>query len=131
MLSRAGIKVLKERGTDTGGGKSQIFDLVMPGGESVTARVKLCWRWGSTPKKQMVSATQLTSKIKISFEHTLTSFVHRQKKAGVSHILIVQAFADHVVHAALVPSREIKPIWEHQARAGCEDISAAMRRFVV
>jgi 5-methylcytosine-specific restriction protein A len=87
--------------------------------ESLTMRVRLCWRRETDDRDseriRTYSAAQLLAKIKDGdWVGSLQAKVARERGRGVTHLLFVQRDGTEIKHAALVPLQELVPIWTDQ-----------------
>lgn len=94
-------------------GNSQFISGTTAGGEYISARVRLCWRWDDGARK--ISAAQLRARlIDNNWEKTLLELVNREPSKGVTHSLIVQRDGDALAYAALIPLNALAGIINRQ-----------------
>jgi len=97
----------------------QTIEAISPMGERLVMRVRLCWRRETegrdAERVRTYSAAQLLAKIENDdWEGSLERKIAREKKRGVSHLLLVQRDGEDIKYAALLPLSTDVPIWTEQ-----------------
>jgi hypothetical protein len=97
-------------------GQPHLVQARSPEGEEMRIRVRLCWRRdGKKEAQNLYSAAQLTAKTrKGGWNATLAYLEERDRAKGITHTLFFQRDIHAEVHAALVPSSMVAPIWRRQ-----------------
>lgn len=100
----------------TAPGQPQVVPANSPDGEDMRIRVRLCWRRdGRTEAEALYLAAQLAAKTREGgWEPTLAYLEGRDRAKGITHTLFFQRDSRTEVHAALVPSWAVAPIWRRQ-----------------
>jgi 5-methylcytosine-specific restriction protein A len=96
-------------------GQSQIIKATDFDGHPICIRVKICWTWANNrAPKRNYSASQLAARMHGDWVTGFDSLMERQKKAGITHYLIVQGDDTSIQLGALIPIAAVRPIWEQQ-----------------
>lgn len=124
------VPLLEERGFDVPAGQPvwskpgqpHLVQAHSPDGEDMRIRVRLCWRRNDANERQkFYSAAQLIARtLPGGWDATLDYLAERDSAKGVTHTLFLQRDQTRNVHAALVPSDMIAPIWRRQRDVSLE-----------
>lgn len=111
FLEARGFTQIGERRISNG----QTIDCIDPGGNRVSMRIKLCWRYDRDGKSSDYSAAQILGKVKDDeWVGSIQKFADRRKKEGSTHFLFVQREGWGFRHAAKIPVDSLALIWEAQ-----------------
>jgi 5-methylcytosine-specific restriction enzyme A len=126
FLEQRGFTNVVDERTPVGEGESQVVIATDASGNRLKMRVRTCWHWGKArgERTRKFSAAQVTARVKGSWADTLDNIVQRQVKAGVTHVLLVQADDQEIHMAALIPVKQIRAIWEKQREVSIRVINA-------
>ena len=120
FLAACGFQDINESRHVAGSAITQLISVTTPQGQQVKMRVRLCWRRRSVEDLKY-SAAQLRARlIDNNWDTTLQKIMQRDLEQGVTHNLILQRDGAVIVYAALIPSNELKGIFDTQAKVSQE-----------
>lgn len=128
FLAGRGFKEIHDRRKIAGTAVSQLISTTSPKGDQVRMRVRLCWRRRSVDDLKY-SAAQLRARlVDDDWDKTMQMTMQRDLEQGVTHNLILQRDGAIIVYAALIPSQELKGIFDAQARISQELIDGGQMK---
>lgn len=128
FLADRGFQDIDDQLKVTGSATSQLVSATSPEGARVKMRVRLCWRRRTTEDLKY-SAAQLRARlVDDDWDKTMRVTMQRDLDQGITHNLILQRDGALIVHAALIPIRELKGIFDTQARISQELIDGGQMK---
>ncbi len=123
FLKRNGFANISEERIKRGTSISQTITASTGDGIPLKMHVRLCWRRdGRNRRENDYSAAQLRTRlVNEDWGQTLEYIESRELRDRNSHNLFIQDSPTGFVHAALVPSNQLAPIWHRQ-----REVSAAL-----
>ncbi|WP_285430056.1 HNH endonuclease signature motif containing protein [Pseudomonas sp. fls2-241-R2A-110] len=130
FLAACGFQDIDESRHVSGSAITQLISASMPQGQRVRMRVRLCWRRRSVEDLRF-SAAQLRARlIDDNWDTTLQKIMQRDLEQGVTHNLILQRDGAVIVYAALIPSNDLKGIFDAQAKVSQELIDSGQMKNI-
>lgn len=124
FLASRGFQNIRESRRIAGTAITQLIAASIPGGQTVNIRVRLCWR-RNTADELKYSAAQLRARlINQDWDATLEKIMRRDLEQQITHNLLIQRDGAVIVYAALIPSNELKGIFDGQAQISQELIDS-------
>lgn len=124
FLACRGFQDIRESRRTAGTAITQLIEASVPGGQVMNIRVRLCWR-RRTADELKYSAAQLRARlINEDWDATLEKIMRRDLEQQVTHNLLLQRDGAVIVYAALIPSHELKGIFDAQAQVSQELIDS-------
>lgn len=124
FLASRGFQDIRESRRTAGTAITQLISASIPGGQVVNIRVRLCWR-RCTADELKYSAAQLRARlINEDWDATLEKIMRRDLEQQVTHNLLLQRDGAVIVYAALIPSHELKGLFNAQAQVSQELIDS-------
>lgn len=124
FLADCGFQAIDDDRKVAGSAISQLISATLPQGTRVKIRIRVCWR-RRRAKDSQYSAAQLRARlIDDDWEKTLQKIMQRDLEQGVTHNLFIQRDGAQIIYAALVPSNQLKGIFDRQARVSQELIDS-------
>ncbi|HBO2134363.1 HNH endonuclease [Pseudomonas aeruginosa] len=124
FLESRGFQGILEFRRIAGTAITQIIEASTPDGQAVKIRVRLCWRRVTTDDLKY-SAAQLRARlINEDWGATLEKIMRRDQEQQVTHNLLLQRDGALIVYAALIPSHDLKGIFDTQAEVSQELIES-------
>jgi 5-methylcytosine-specific restriction protein A len=116
LLERHGFTINGREWIERGTAVTQVIEATLGDWPTMRMHVRLCWRRdGRNANDHLYSAAQLRARlVDGSWARTLASITARHEREHYTHLLLVQDSVEGFVFAALVPSTEIRAIWERQ-----------------
>ncbi|MGN8124564.1 HNH endonuclease [Pseudomonas sp. 22082] len=128
FLADRGFLNIDDKRKVTGSATSQLVSATSPEGERLKMRVRLCWRRRTTEELKY-SAAQLRARlVDEDWDKTMHMTMQRDLNQGITHNLILQRDGALIVYAALIPTRELKGIFDAQARISQELIDSGQMK---
>lgn len=128
LLEKRGFTGVEDVRKRYGNAVSQTVSARAPDGVRLSMHVRLCWRRdGRNSRERTYSAAQLRARlIDGDWDKTLDFISSRDVRDGNPYNLIVQYDRGDFVHAALIPSNQLAPIWRAQKEMSDRLINAGM-----
>lgn len=128
FLADCGFQVIEDGRKVSGSAISQLISATSPQSQRVKIRVRVCWR-RRRAKDSQYSAAQLRARlIDDDWDTTLQKIMQRDLEQGVTHNLLIQRDGALIVYAALIPSNQLKGIFDSQARISQELIDSGQMK---
>jgi 5-methylcytosine-specific restriction protein A len=128
FLAAHGFQDLRETLKVSGTAINQLISARSPQGKRIKMRVRLCWRQ-RIAKDLSYSAAQLTARlVDGDWNATLEKIMQRDLDLGVTHNLLLQRSGALIVFAALIPSNQMKGIFDTQAQVSQELIDSGQMK---
>jgi 5-methylcytosine-specific restriction protein A len=128
FLATHGFQHLRETLKVSGSAINQLISAKSPQGERMKIRVRLCWRRRSA-KDLSYSAAQLSARlVHGDWNATLEKTMQRDLDLEITHNLLLQRDGAFIVFAALIPSGQMKGIFDAQARVSQELIDSGQMK---
>ncbi|MBY1008801.1 HNH endonuclease [Pseudomonas aeruginosa] len=122
FLNSRGYIVIDDERHKTGTAVQQFISVRAPDGQVMKMRVRLCWRRGGRkPSENQYSAAQLAVRPRPGgWDATFEYLAERDRLHDVTHNLILQRDGDAIIYAALIPVKDLGPIWNRQREVSNE-----------